>query len=59
MKQTKTIIAMDDQGAKKIKGIPLDWEWEDIHEYLYTKLGFSFDVMFWDINEIKEVDYEG
>lgn len=59
MEQKNIIVAMDNQGAKKITGIPLDWDWEDIHEYLYTKLGFSFDVIFWDIDEIGEVNYEG
>lgn len=38
------IIAMDAEKSKKIKGIPSSWDLEDIHFYLITELGFSFDV---------------
>jgi len=53
------LIAMDAEKAKKIKGIPSNWEWEDIHFYLVTELGFSFDVVFNYIKNIEEVCYEG
>lgn len=49
---------MDAEKAKKIKGIPSNWEWEDIHYFLITELGFSFDVVFNYIKDIEEVSYE-
>lgn len=49
------IIAMDAEKSKKIKGIPSNWEWVDIHFYLITELGFSFDVVFDYLKDIEEV----
>ena len=43
--EENVIIAMDAEKSKKIKGIPSNWDWEDIHFYLVTELGFSFDVV--------------
>jgi hypothetical protein len=57
--EENVIIAMDAEKSKKIKGIPSSWDWEDIHFYLITKLGFSFDVVFNYSKDIEEVSYEG
>ena len=57
--EENVIIAMDAEKSKKIKGIPSNWEWEDIHFYLVTELGFSFEVVFDNIKDIEEVSYEG
>lgn len=56
--EENVIIAMDAEKAKKIKGIPSNWEWEDIHYFLITELEFSFDVVFNYIKDIEEVSYE-
>lgn len=57
--EENVIIAMDAEKSKKIKGIPSSWNWEDIHFYLITELGFSFDVVFNYSKDIEEVPYEG
>lgn len=36
--EENVIIAMDAEKSKKIKGIPSNCEWEDIHFYLVTEL---------------------
>lgn len=56
--EENVLIAMDAEKSKKIKGIPSNWEWEDIHFYLVTELGFSFDVVFYNIKDLEEVSYE-
>lgn len=56
--EENVIIAMDAEKSKKIKGIPSSWDREDIHFYLITELGFSFDVVNYS-KDIEEVSYEG
>ena len=57
--EDNVIIAIDAENSKKIKGIPSSQNCEDIHFYLITELGFSFDVVFNYSKDIEEVSYEG